>query len=713
MRLIQSIQARITIFAGVSLLLVAGLLVAFALIQAKHNTQNVLGASSEILETAAKRELQMQADAEGLRIEQFFGSAHDYVVAFASQVDHLHRLFKTQAIDSTLLRQEVFDQARQALERNQSLLGLYVIFLPDALDASDAEHQNQSGLGSNELGRFAFYWARNAEGSVSPTIDTEAILKDTTPSASGGAYNDFFTCPIKASASCLLEPYLDSATGSPQLLTSISIPMMDEGRAIGVIGVDISLQGFQSIADDAKKSLLDGSGDLTIFSNKGVIAAHTADQQQLGKLVEAASLADNQALLEQLAGPNRQPDYTDDNLRIVRAVTPFAGATAWGLLMQVPKAKLMEPALRLKADQDALSERNSWLQTIVGVLAGTAGLVLVWFVARRVTRPITTVAARLDDMAMGGGDLTQQLTYQQKDELGHLVDRFNGFLEVLRPIIREVKDGANEAQAAADRSAAITDRTSELMQKQFHEVDLIATATQEMSATAQDVARSAAQGAVAANQADAATREGQHVLKRTIDRIDALSQEMEQSMDRIQNLSAQSNNIGTILDVIRSVADQTNLLALNAAIEAARAGESGRGFAVVADEVRTLARRTQDSVEDIRRSIESLQLSSEAAVSTMRSSYNLLEDSVAQTQQADKALHDIGAAVTVINDMNLQIASAAEQQSAVAEEINRNISAVRDVAETLSDEAHQSVGVTHQLTTLATKQQSLMSRFRT
>ncbi|MBI8452279.1 methyl-accepting chemotaxis protein, partial [Pseudomonas aeruginosa] len=308
---------------------------------------------------------------------------------------------------------------------------------------------------------------------------------------------------------------------------------------------------------------------------------------------------------------------------------------------------------------------------------------------------------------------TQQLTYQQKDELGHLVDRFNGFLEVLRPIISEVKDGANEAQAAADRSAAITDRTSELMQKQFHEVDLIATATQEMSATAQDVARSAAQGAVAASQADAATREGQHVLKRTIDRIDALSEEMEQSMDRIQNLSAQSNNIGTILDVIRSVADQTNLLALNAAIEAARAGESGRGFAVVADEVRTLARRTQDSVEDIRRSIESLQLSSEAAVSAMRSSYTLLEDSVVQAQQADKALVDIGDAVTVINDMNLQIASAAEQQSAVAEEINRNISAVRDVAETLSDEAHQSVGVTHQLTTLASKQQSLMSRFHT
>ncbi|WP_420066430.1 methyl-accepting chemotaxis protein [Pseudomonas alkylphenolica] len=250
------------------------------------------------------------------------------------------------------------------------------------------------------------------------------------------------------------------------------------------------------------------------------------------------------------------------------------------------------------------------------------------------------------------------------------------------------------------------------MQQQYREVDQVATASNEMSATAQDVARSAAQAADAARGADLATREGLTVIGRTTSAIDALAVDMSSAMAQVEGLAANSEQIGSVLEVIRSIAEQTNLLALNAAIEAARAGEAGRGFAVVADEVRNLARRTQDSVEEIRQVIEGLQRGTRDVVSSMSNSYQQAQGSVEQVEQAVAALRQIGESVSVITDMNLQIASAAEEQSAVAEEINTNVATIRDVTESLSGQAQESAQVSQALNRLANHQQGLMQQFR-
>ncbi|MGE8046167.1 methyl-accepting chemotaxis protein [Pseudomonas monteilii] len=250
------------------------------------------------------------------------------------------------------------------------------------------------------------------------------------------------------------------------------------------------------------------------------------------------------------------------------------------------------------------------------------------------------------------------------------------------------------------------------MEQQFRQVDQAATASQEMSATAQDVARSAAQAAQAAREADQATREGLAVIDRTTTGIDALAHEMNSAMDQVGGLARNSEQIGSVLEVIRSIAEQTNLLALNAAIEAARAGEAGRGFAVVADEVRNLARRTQESVEETRQVIEALQAGTHDVVSAMEGSHRQAQDSVEQVNHAVSALQRIGEAVSVISDMNLQIASAAEEQSAVAEEINHNIATIRDVTESLSEQAGEAARVSQSLNGLANQQQGLMDQFR-
>jgi methyl-accepting chemotaxis protein len=202
------------------------------------------------------------------------------------------------------------------------------------------------------------------------------------------------------------------------------------------------------------------------------------------------------------------------------------------------------------------------------------------------------------------------------------------------------------------------------------------------------------------------------VIGKTTSAIELLANEMNVAMQEVEGLANSSEKIGSVLEVIRSIAEQTNLLALNAAIEAARAGEAGRGFAVVADEVRNLAKRTQDSVEEIRQVIESLQSGTKEVVNTMHSSHRQAQDSVGQVEQAVAVLQRISQAVSVITDMNLQIASAAEEQSSVAEEINRNVASIRDVTESISTQADESAQISQNLNKLANHQQGLMDQFR-
>ncbi|WP_428842608.1 methyl-accepting chemotaxis protein [Pseudomonas reinekei] len=251
------------------------------------------------------------------------------------------------------------------------------------------------------------------------------------------------------------------------------------------------------------------------------------------------------------------------------------------------------------------------------------------------------------------------------------------------------------------------------MQKQFGEIDQVASALHEMSVTANTSSQSAAQAADAARRAEQATAEGLEMIAKTMEAIRSQASAMSKGMEDLEKLGYSSQQIGSVLEVILSIAGQTNLLALNAAIEAARAGEAGRGFAVVADEVRSLARRTQDSVEEIRGVIESLQAGSNSVTHSMNIGHGLAQDNVLQAQMAVAALERIDAAVNEISEMNLLIASSAEEQSSVAEEINRNVSFIRDVTESLSDQAEHAASISHELNNQANQQQQLIGQFRT
>jgi methyl-accepting chemotaxis protein len=310
------------------------------------------------------------------------------------------------------------------------------------------------------------------------------------------------------------------------------------------------------------------------------------------------------------------------------------------------------------------------------------------------------------------GDLSGNLVVDRRDELGQLMLAMQQMTESLRTLMSRLSDGIAQLATAAEEMSAVTEQTSVGVGQQKLETDQVATAMNEMTATVQDVARNAESAAHSASSADIQAQQGHSVVKQTIGRIEELARSVGVSSESIERLKHHSAGIGNVLDVIKSVADQTNLLALNAAIEAARAGEAGRGFAVVADEVRSLARRTQQSTSEIEQLIVALQTGTESAVEVMGKSCELADQTVEAAQLAGEALTAINDAVSSIQQMNQQIATASEQQSAVAEEINRSVSNIRDVADQSAAATEQTSAASADLARLGSELQAQVSRFR-
>ncbi|VAW65138.1 Methyl-accepting chemotaxis sensor/transducer protein [hydrothermal vent metagenome] len=334
------------------------------------------------------------------------------------------------------------------------------------------------------------------------------------------------------------------------------------------------------------------------------------------------------------------------------------------------------------------------------------------FISNAVTRNINTVVKSLEKMASGEGDLTRRLESEGDDEIGQLVTQFNGFVEKLQGIIEHIMGSMTQLAAAAEEMSLVSENANQSSSQQQSEVNQVATAMNEMSATVQEVASNASHAAQAAQDASSQAGEGLGVVDHTISSINALASAVEEAATVINQLESDTGNIGVVLEVIRGISEQTNLLALNAAIEAARAGEQGRGFAVVADEVRTLASRTQQSTLEIQSMIESLQTGSTRAVEVMNKGKEQAVVSVGHAQKAGESLHGITQAVSSISDMNTQIATAAEEQTAVAEEINQNIVNISQLGEQTVSGAQQTSTASEELARLSNELQMMVGQFK-
>ena len=462
----------------------------------------------------------------------------------------------------------------------------------------------------------------------------------------------------------------------------------------GVVAVDVSLKQLTEIVKQIK---LGESGYLMLMENNGTVLVDPKQPEHNFKAL--GSLGEGYAQLAKAGKGLVQVELGGEHYMANVWPSEQLGWTFIGLIKQ---NEVMGAATQL-----------TW------IIAGIAAILAVLFAvlgasfASLIVRPIRGVASGLEGIAQGEGDLTRSLNIRGSDETAQLANWFNQFLAAIRNLIQSIGQAAQKILATSHSSTQVSSDMAEAAGRQREAVDMVSTAFHEMGATANEVARSCSQAAESADSGQRQAREGQQQIDDAVHSVDRLSQEIEQSAQSMQQLERDSTDIQSILGTIRSIAEQTNLLALNAAIEAARAGEQGRGFAVVADEVRALAKRTADSTAEIDGLLGNLAKRTSAVTQQMHASLEVSQQSVNRIGLARNSFGQIRESVDVIRDMNTQIATAAEEQHQVAEDINRHISQIHGDAQLVAELANSARLDSQSLAGLSNELDALVRRFKT
>ncbi len=466
------------------------------------------------------------------------------------------------------------------------------------------------------------------------------------------------------------------------------------GATGGVVNIDVSLK---QLTDLVKQIKLGDSGYLMLLEgNDKVLVDPSQPEHNFKNLSE---LGGGYAELSRASQGLLQVELAGERYMAHVWSSPALG---WRFIGLVKESEVMASATRL-----------TWLIGAIALVCGGLFALLGAFIAGLIVKPIRGVANGLEGIAQGEGDLTARLEVRGRDETAQLAGWFNQFLEAIRTLIQRIGQAAGQMHSTSGSTMEVSQELAQVASRQREAVDMVSTAFHEMVATSNEVARSCSQAADSADTGQRQAHTGQVQIDEAVANVGRLSQEIGQSAEAMQQLEQDSNDIQSILGTIRSIAEQTNLLALNAAIEAARAGEQGRGFAVVADEVRALAKRTADSTGEIDGLLGNLARRTHQMGKQMHASLQVSEETVVSINEARASFESIRESVDVIRDMNTQIATAAEEQHQVAEDINRHISQIHGDAQLVANLADATSQDAQSLTALSDTLKQLVSRFRT
>jgi methyl-accepting chemotaxis protein len=716
----KSIQLKIVAIAGLCLLLTAGSLVAYSLISASNTQQMTTERVSELQKKSALDHLQSLAGVQSGKVQATFEVALDAARTLA----HTFEVGKQPGPNGKPVLQLGRDQINaillNVLEQNPEFNGTYSCWEPNALDGRDSAFKTGKDGNNAVTGRFTPYWNRDASGkiAVQPLVEYDTLDKHPNGVLKGGWY----ITPHDKHIESVLDPFPYIVQGRKVWLTTLSVPIMVNGKFYGVAGADYDLTFVQKLSEEVDKELMNGQGEVVIISPAGLVVAHSEHPDYVGQHLKAALANGWEDVLKAVQAGERLANINEET-GIATALVPIQlGRTGrpWAVMIQVDDDVVLAEANVLDAELAKRGHSAALWQTVVSLAIAVAALAVLWWAAGGIARPIRA-AAHLAD-AIRSGDFSQRLKFDAADEVGQLARALDAMADSLEKAARVAEQIASgeldvEVELASDR-----DQLGVALQKMaanLNEVlgqaqvvgEQIASGSAQVSDASQTLSQGATESAASLEQITASMTEMASQTKlnaQNADQANSLSQGAKNAAARgsrlmgdlvaaMGEINRSGEDIAKIIKVIDEIAFQTNLLALNAAVEAARAGQHGKGFAVVAEEVRNLAARSaraaKETAELIENSAEKTQAGNEIAGKT------------------EAALKGIVAGATKVSDLVAEIAAASKEQSEGIGQVNTGLGQIDQVTQQNTANAEESAAAAEELSSQATHLQQMLSRF--
>lgn len=691
-----SIRFKLLAGSALAILVSLGVVIYLALSAYQTSINKAVTDTTAIITENVNHQLQLTADQISVDIRQRLERGFDSATALATFMS------ATAWTDQLVSRHAAKQLVRAHLLANEEVSSMYAQFEPNGYDNFDNLYKGDLEHSSKQ-GNLELYWVREGTAlTFYPTEDSNRKL-DATINQNGMRESEWYLCPKETAEPCMVEPYIyEIQPGNSVLMTSLTVPIMHDKKVIGVAGTDINLPVLQKLTETLAHDLYDGNASITLLSEQNRIIGSSQFTDAAGKTIQ--SIDPN--FLERISSNTE----TSDSIMVSERLS--VGKTNWLLVIEVPKAAALGQLHKLQDDMESNRSSTTWeLLITVGVIL-LLTLAVVNFFISGITKPLAQLGQRMQALGGAEGDLTQTLEQFRHAELNAVSDGFNSFTLKIRNVIHELITLSSQLQHSASSLAANAQQTRTSTEEQQKQLQSVAAAANEMAATATEVANLAGQTAQDAGGSEQEVSATRNTLRTTVDEIGNMSKALDEASDSIGLVANRSDEIYTIIETIRNIAEQTNLLALNAAIEAARAGDQGRGFAVVADEVRNLASRTQDATGDIDTLITALKRDVDDSVGRMQHCRGMASQTVEESQSSYQRLEGVSSRITAITENTTQVATAAEEQSMVNEEINRNITSIGDSAEILAETAAQVTALGEEVSASAVRLDQQLGRFK-
>ena len=697
----NSIKSKVTVLFALVVILCAAVFGALAMMSLTNYSDKQIKMTEDVLKSSVIESMRDAGELSGEKVSKLIEESFSPVLVLAE-------IFSKTAYPNTpMTREQVKYMGEHALNSTDTLSAIYAQFEANGYDNSDSKYVGELQH-SSITGTLETYWVKeNGQAVYYPSDDPEEKYLEN-KDENGIREAEWYLCSKEIVKPCALDPYLyEIEPGNEELMTTLTAPVKVNGVFRGLVGADINLPVVQSWIEQQASSLFEGKSSITLLSQRNLIIASNKYPNSLSK---SANLTDKKLI--EILNANSDTILNSDYWHVkVPVVIPAAGVQ-WTLIVSLPK-NIALATVNEMTETASDSFNQAIIELLIFSLIFVAGAVFfAMWLARSITSPISVVSDGIQNLAEREGDLTQKVNVESHRELILLAQGFNKFINKLAEMIGSSKRHSVELVSQFNRLGEIAHSVEVDTMTQQSELDNIATAMTEMAATALEVAQLAANTASGSTNANGLLEDTQNILSESVDEVKKLEQNMSATSEQISQVAERSSDITSIVETIQSIAEQTNLLALNAAIEAARAGEQGRGFAVVADEVRNLAARTQSSTQDISGLIANLQNDVDKAVNTLQGIQATVSGTVDKTNISFERLSETMQSIREINESSEQVATAAEEQSQVSEDINMRLVSVTDSSKALAELGKELRETSHTSKELVEKVEGQLGRLK-